>query len=409
VVLVNTAAEILLQDAADALRRSVISVSELSPSDRAFLAWTLHEDTPRDDLAALAATAAANFETSRSYHDVATIGYAAHVSTLNEPQKQALQRGLTWLCGRAPQIAGEPAPFYTDAVALLGFALGARYLGDDAVIATCQWMLTFVPNAARLPAIEPWQRCLFSAALHALSSSEIQLPNDNSIADVRTALRARAIAPGDPAREEIEADERLTLALLKQQVTQDLPIVRAALRLAAFLWIRRSTPVIVPDRITVSDVIDLLNRVPAGLRRWTWEDKAQTRGGEARRWHIDHEYHVQNLLYFLLAPIFPDIQDEEYFQSLGQKQPRTDLFIPSMKLIIEAKFLRQDDKITKIIDEIAADTSLYLTKGTDYAGVIPFVWDDSRRVEDHALLRAGLEKIQGILGAVIISRPGKMS
>ena len=128
-VLVNTAAEILLQDAADALRRSVISVSELSPSDRAFLAWTLHEDTPRDDLAALAATAAANFETSRSYHDVATIGYAAHVSTLNEPQKQALQRGLTWLRGRAPQIAGEPAPFYTDAVALLGFVLGAHYLG----------------------------------------------------------------------------------------------------------------------------------------------------------------------------------------------------------------------------------------------------------------------------------------
>ena len=146
---------------------------------------------------------------------------------------------------------------------------------------------------------------------------------------------------------------------------------------------RRSTPVIVPDRITVADVIDLLNRVSAGLRRWTWEDKAQTRGGEARRWHIDHEYHVQNLLYFLLAPIFPDIQDEEYFQSLGQKQPRTDLFIPSMKLIIEAKFLRQDDKITKIIDEIAADTSLYLTKGTDYAGVIPFVrlcenWDVSK-------------------------------
>ena len=404
----NNAAEILLQDAADALRRSVISVSELSASDRAFLAWTLHEDTPRDDLAALAAAAAANFDTSRSYHDVATIGYAAHVSTLSEPQKQALQRGLTWLCGRAPQIAGEPAPFYTDAVALLGFALGAHYLAADAVVATRQWMLTFVPNAAKLPAIEPWQRCLFSAALHSLDSSEIELPTDSSIADVRTALRARAIAPGNPAKEEIEADERLTLALLKQQVTQDLPIVRAALRLAAFLWIRRSTPVIVPDRATIPDVIKLLNRVPAGLRRWTWEEKAQTRGGEARKWHIDHEYHVQNLLYFLLAPIFPDIQDEEYFQSLGQKQPRADLFIPSMKLIIEVKFLRRDDKVTKIIDEIAADTSLYLTKGTDYAGVIAFVWDDSRRVEDHVLLRAGLEKIQGILGAVIVSRPGKM-
>jgi len=296
-----------------------------------------------------------------------------------------------------------------NAVALLGIALGAGYLSGDSLEATCQWMRGFVPRSAKLPAIELWQRCLFSAALHALGSTEIPLPNDSAVADIRTALRARSVAPGIAGREKIEADERLTLALLKQETTADLPIVRAALRFAAFLWIRRSAAVIGPGRVTIPDVIQLLERVPAGFRRWAWEQNPRTKGGQARQWHVDHEYHVQDLLYFLLAPIFPDVRDEEYFPSLGQKQPRTDLFFPSMKLIIEVKFLRQADKVTRIIDEVASDTSLYLTKGTEYSGVIAFVWDDSRRIEEHPLLRDGLLKIREVLGAVIVPRPGKMS
>ena len=79
-----------------------------------------------------------------------------------------------------------------------------------------------------------------------------------------------------------------------------------------------------------------------------------------------------------------------------------------MKLIIETKFLRQTDKFTKVIDEVASDASLYLTEGTDYSGMIAFVWDDSRRVEEHALLKNGLGKVRGVLGAVVVSRPGRM-
>ena len=106
---------------------------------------------------------------------------------------------------------------------------------------------------------------------------------------------------------------------------------------------------------------------------------------------------VQDLLYLLLAPVFPDLKDEEYFPSLGQKQPRTDLFIPSMKLIIEVKFVRNGDKFTKTIDEVGSDGSLYLTDGTNYSGIIAFVWDDSRRTEEHALLRDGLRQIPDLL------------
>lgn len=403
----TSVSEMLLQDAGDALRRRLMAVTDLSPSDRAFLAWALREDTPPDDLGTLATAAAANFASTRSYHDLATMGYALHSARLIESDIETLRSGLKWLCGRSAEIDGEPAPFFTDAVALLGIALGASALGGDDSPTTRQWLLGFVPRAATLPAVEAWQRCLFSVALQLVGSPDVPLPSDTHVADVRTALRARTLLATDASTS--EAEERLTLTLLKEQRPEELPVARAALRLAAFSWIRRSAPVAVPGRATVSGVVALLERVPAGLRRWAWEEKARTKGGEPRRWHIDHEYHVQDLLYFLLAPIFPDLKEEEYFPSLGQKQPRTDLFIPSLKLIVEVKFLRQVDKVAKIIDEVASDSSLYLKDGSDYSGLIAFVWDDSRRIEEHPLLCSGLREIRGVLGAVVVPRPGRMA
>lgn len=405
----STAMEILLQDAADALRRRVMAAQDLSASGRAHLAWVLREDTPRDDLGSLATNASASFAVSRSYHDVAVLGYAAHATVLDESLSTALREGLDWLFGRSAEIAGEPAPFFTDGVALLGVALGAHFLNGDLMRRAREWMLTFVPRAAKLPAVEAWQQVLLASALYVVGSDETKLPTGADVADVRTALRARAVLPETSNKDESEADERLTLGLLKRQAANDLAAVRAAMRLAAFSWIRRSAPVVVPGRATVQNVIALLDSIPAGLRRWTWEDKSRTGKGEPRKWHIDHEYHVQNLLYVLLAPLFPDLKDEEYFSSVGQKQPRTDLFIPSMKLVVEVKFLRSTEKVTKVIEEVAEDASLYLADGSDYSGLIAFVWDDSRRAEEHPLLKNGLLKIRGILGAVVISRPGSMN
>lgn len=46
--------------------------------------------------------------------------------------------------------------------------------------------------------------------------------------------------------------------------------------------------------IGISEIAQVLKSVPSGLQHWTWETKARVKGGEARKWHIDHDYHVQN-------------------------------------------------------------------------------------------------------------------
>lgn len=160
---------------------------------------------------------------------------------------------------------------------------------------------------------------------------------------------------------------------------------------------------------SLEDVSKLLKRVPAGLRRWTWEPRRRTQGGTPRQWYIENEYHVQNLLYFLLAPVFADIIEEEYTGSVGQKKPRVDLVIPSLKLVIEIKFWRRDKPPQKIIGEIAEDTSLYLAEGSLHEQIIAFIWDDSCRTEEHDLLDSGLKNLKGIFDVVIVSRPGRMA
>jgi hypothetical protein len=109
----------------------------------------------------------------------------------------------------------------------------------------------------------------------------------------------------------------------------------------------------------------------------------------------------------LLAPLFPDLNDEETLPPVGQKSPRIDLSIPSLGTIIEVKFMRPSKSFQDIIEEIAADASLYTTDPR-WTSIIPFVWDDSRRAEEHQKLVTGLKQLPSVIGAVVISRPGKM-
>jgi hypothetical protein len=123
---------------------------------------------------------------------------------------------------------------------------------------------------------------------------------------------------------------------------------------------------------------------------------------------IDNEYHVQNMLWVILAPIFPDLDDEEWLKSLGQHHPRADLAIPSLRVIIEVKFARENGKFSDIIQEVAADASTYLQNGSGYTSMVAFVWDDAARTEEHAELRQGLVRIRGVSDAIVLPRPRKM-
>ena len=159
---------------------------------------------------------------------------------------------------------------------------------------------------------------------------------------------------------------------------------------------------------TVEELADILKRLPSGLKHWTWELAPKTKNSKPRKWEIDHEYHVQNLLWFFLAPLFPDAQRESYLPQVAGLNPRPDILIPSWQLVVEIKYFRPADKQKDLVRAIAEDRSLYIHKGSVYSGILVFVWDDARRSELHPGLIHGLKQIDNVVDAVVVSRPGMM-
>jgi hypothetical protein len=151
----------------------------------------------------------------------------------------------------------------------------------------------------------------------------------------------------------------------------------------------------------------VLRNTPQIFQRWTWEDKPRTskRGAVARKWCIDNEYHVQNLLYAILKPLLPSLDEEKYVASTGTYQPRADLFVLSLQLVIEVKFWYQNGSVKDLTEQVAADHSLYLRPDSPYRSIIAVIWDEGARTEEHPELDRGLAGLANMEDVILISRP----
>ena len=180
-----------------------------------------------------------------------------------------------------------------------------------------------------------------------------------------------------------------------------------SLMVYVFDQVNQDVAVVPPKGWSLDDLLGFLEHIPVGLKRWTWEDTGRTRGAEPVKWPLENEYHVQNLLYALLGPIFNDILDEVNLQPVGQKNPRIDLYLPSLHTIIEVKYRKDTKKsFPTIIGEIAEDASLYRAdaKYKD-AHIVSFLWDCTRATQEHPKFKEGVLKIGGINGCVVVSAP----
>lgn len=402
-----TVEELLLDDAEKALRKTLEPLCGKGTLEEAFAAWLLSKSALPFQLEDLACQVAEHVGGQRRYQDVAILGFAATSGLLPDEKQTALKQGVGWILGREPLINGQLQGFCTNVIALLGISLGVRSLSDsDMLDALNQWLSQFVAQSfqARLT---DWQQCLLIAICQmGKVSFQSSLSDNQTISDVRVALWSKGCLHYDFP---LPADDHMqTLMIMKRGNNGEIGCDHAALRLSAYIAIQNIAPVADQLQSSVEDVIKILNRVPAAFRRWTWETKGKTRNSEARKWEIDNEYHVQNLLYFLLVPYFPDLKEEEYTLSVGQMHPRADLVVPSLQLVIEVKFMRQRDTPQKMIEQIAADASLYLVEGSDYRQILPFIWDDSCRSEEHSYMRNGLRKLRGITDSIVVSRPGNL-
>lgn len=281
VVSVNAGRERLLLDSRLALERQIRAATNVDFADRLFAAWLLGVDKfPFDDASELKTLVG---ERTRSYREVAALGFAAQRMSPACAFRAELCEALTWLSQRPMTMVTTPAGFILDPVALLGIANGARCSGDPAIEKTVSgWMARVMTARANLPAADLWERCLIAAVCYLLQlPNASEVPRAPGVADYRIVLRARGALPPTHAADS-HADEASLLPLLLDDSGEELGFTRTVIRAAAFDVLKNVTVasgvVAGPNRGTNSAMEEGVKPVKKVFVSYSWDsDEHQQR------------------------------------------------------------------------------------------------------------------------------------
>lgn len=397
----------LLGDAEAVLQRKSEKLREGLPLDRMLAGWLLPDQYGREANAVALAAVSQWRETKqgggpRSYQAVGALALATRLNIEDSECRTAFNEGLDWALGTSPEVDGALVGLAADPAAVLAVVSTLLQTGDRVRQGAVRLWLSSVLDifGDRLGVWERAQLYVASQLLGEQRNQPSELDDACCVTRVAVASPDEAVAPSDA--------RRIVSAVLEHYAQVDM--VGAVLLLASLARTKATVVrTIRTDAMTIDDVVALLRNLPRSLRDWTWEEKKRTKWGMPRKWHVDHEYHLQNLLWVILAPLFADIESESYSKKLGFIQPRADLTVPSLKLIIEAKFAYASDSLRKIQRELSEDAAAYFPQGSPFDRMIAVVWDEAARTEEHATLIQGLEQLERIAGVVIVSRPAKMN
>lgn len=311
--------------------------------------------------------------------------------------KQYFGEGVQWLQRRRFFVQGQPRSLEDDPIACVALSAGIQAHGtEDAV----HWLLGIVSQA--IAKEHDMQRTDLYKLARAVATAD-----DTAWRDLSPIL-AVACAHRLSRRPNPEQLQGALDAVLSPQGPE---VEWAVFFESALQAIFAAQAAVDLKQPTIEQIIVLLTGIPAALKRWPWEATARTqhRDVSGQRWDIQHEYHVQSLVWAILRPVFPFLEDEENLPSLGHKHPRADLLVPDLRLVIEVKYLRQGTQAAraKVIEEIAADSAIYRTRGSGFDTIIALIWDATGSTHHHAEIEMGLRKLEGVIDVVIVSRPGE--
>lgn len=310
---------------------------------------------------------------------------------------------LSRLLGQASFVDGVPMPWVADIWGVLGIKLAVDNSGDPKLLSQfSDWVSAFLPQRLRDSRLTPYEKSLAEYILYEnLGASYSPC--------VALYLHYKKLLPIAEGEQKNRCIENFFVEFREAYKLKNVPLILGAF-VYVFDAINSEMAALPPKLWDKQDIICFLENISSGLKRWTWEDKAKTSKSQVVKWLIENEYHVQNLLYVMLAPIFPDITDERYTAPIGQKNPRLDLYIPSIDVVIEVKFRKDTKKsFQDLIGEIAEDASLYRSdpkfKGS---ALIIFLWDHTRATEQHSKFKEGILQLDHVDGCVIICSPSVM-
>ena len=325
------------------------------------------------------------------------------ISGLKVIDETVSEADVTRLLGQSSRIDATPMPWVSDVIGVMSVkSLVEDCYGDDMKERLESWIGDFLPQQIQVGRHGAFE---LDIARYLVDSEDAVF----ATATIPLFLHYSGRRPLADQKARLEFFGRFITEFVEHG-TDDTGILVLALMLFCFDHASKEIALVPPEGWSLKDLVVFLNRIPVGLKRWTWEVKGRTKGAAPVKWPIENEYHVQNLLYVLLAPFFYDVADEINLQQVGQKHPRADLYLPGLNTIIEVKYRKSSSKsFAKLIGEVAEDASLYHADPRyKDAKMVCFLWDHTRSTQEHAKFKEGVLMIQGIDACVVINAPSFM-
>ncbi len=398
------ASGILLRDTKQMHSQTVTEASESNELLAAFAEWLGIEAGSKTLVDQGTQNAAKAKGAARTSRGLSVLGFRC-VSSLPESETHAaFCQQLDWLLGK-PNVdaAGEPCDALVDPVIFLGLVVGAEVaLKLPAMVKFKEWATRLLADVEQMNGVLGWHRALFRLISAKISAAQI------NYSGVPLWLAAGLVRRG---LAQVNDDQAAAILRDTLASADKVDPFEAAFRLSSLDWARDRALDLNLNSLTVANVIQILKNIQPIFDRWPWEDSPRTRreGAEARKWHVENEYHFQSLLYAILKPVFPALEEEQYLASIGQYQPRADLCLKSLNLLIEVKYWYSGRPLKDLTEEVAADRSLYLCKANSpYKQMIAIVWDEGARNEKYAEFEKGLMSLSDIAAVVMVPRPSIM-
>jgi len=314
-----------------------------------------------------------------------------------------LENGLTRATTRDPEAAGHGTALH-DIGVLVGLCIGAQLLRNRSE-RYAVWCLSVARRLAQTS----------RGRTDALTCYACRLCTDDPLAptlDMQSPTDSRAAfdwwfrQPGEVGK---APHEQLTKA--RDSVVQDTlssPLDRYHAYQSALIWscIRNAVSDTTSDALrSPATVLHALRNFETAMKRWRWDpDKLQN----PVRWPIRSEREVQDILWLILRSIFDDLEDEDTLPKFGHSSYRADFGIPSLGLLIEAKYARSAGDFKNIEKEVLQDLVPYLQTPERYREVIVFIYDESSSVQQHDTTIRALRSATGISDVLVVCRPSQL-
>jgi hypothetical protein len=344
----------------------------------------------------------------RMYDPTNLAAVAALAYTIEHTGRSAwhddLEEGMKRATARDPKSAGPGAALHDPGV-LIGLCLGARSLkdGPNPYTTWCLNVLTDLLSVRNARRVDP----MLAYAIEVCGGPPRPLS-----ADIQAPLSYRAALDWwiRQAESRVDIDVAGLLSLRRSVVEEVLsePLSHLPAHQSALLWkcLREAASESSAAALqTAATIAHMLSQFESALKRWRWDAESLQR---PVRWKIRSEREVQDILWLLLRPHCLDLEDEDTLPKFGHSTYRADFGVPSLGLLIEAKFARAAGDFKDIEKEVLEDLVPYLKAPERYREVLVFIYDDSCSVQHHDTTIRALRSVTGISDVIIACRPSQL-